>query len=124
MIVHDPITFLSLPFFTGWSVVGQAGVAGGDALSVGLSIAVAGLTIVFLALILITLFIASLPRALKYVAKIWPESVDRHSAEASGETHPESLVPEDAASLAAIGFVLHTEFQRQLVADQGSKGKK
>lgn len=89
----------------------------------GVSIAIAGLTIVFVALLMISLFIASLPRLLEFVAQIWPEVDERHSAQVSGEVYPESSVPEDGASLAAIGFVLHTELQRQLAAEQASKGK-
>ena len=92
-------------------------------MSEGVSIAIAGLTIVFLALLMISLFIASLPRLLEFVAQIWPEVEERHSAQASGEVYPESSVPEDGASLAAIGFVLHTELHRQLAAEQASKGK-
>ena len=92
-------------------------------MSEGVSIAIAGLTIVFMALVLISLFIGSLPRLLEFVARIWPEVEEQHSREASGEVYPASLVPEDGASLAAIGFVLHTELQRQLAAEQASKGK-
>ena len=77
----------------------------------GLSIAAAGMLIVMLALTFISLFIAGLPRILAAVAKVYPEPVERHVK----RTHPESLVADDEAVLAAIGFVLHTEFQMQLV---------
>ena len=91
----------------------------GDKASEGLAIAFAGLVIVFTALILISLFIASLPRMLAVVNRYWPE-VD----EAPGPvSHPESQVPDDGAVLAAIGFVLHTEFQRQLNSDETSEQK-
>jgi Na+-transporting methylmalonyl-CoA/oxaloacetate decarboxylase gamma subunit len=79
----------------------------------GLAIAAAGITIVFSALLLISLFIASLPRILRVVNHIWPEVQDGHH-EAG---HPESQVADDTDVLAAIGFVLHTEFQRQLSAE-------
>jgi Na+-transporting methylmalonyl-CoA/oxaloacetate decarboxylase gamma subunit len=120
--------FLTLPTLAAGPIAADVGpgllssfVVG--SMSEGVSIAIAGLTIVFLALLLISLFIASLPRVLKFVAQIWPEVEERHSAEASGEVYPESLVPEDGVSLAAIGFVLHVELQKQLAAEQASKGK-
>ena len=93
-----------------------------SSMSAGGSIAIAGLTIVFLALLLISVFIASMPRLLVFVAKIWPEVEERHSAKKFGGVSSEGSDGGDAASLAAIGFVLHTEFQRQRVADQASKG--
>ncbi len=93
-----------------------------SSISTGVSIAIAGLTIVFLALLLISVFIASMPRLLVFVAQIWPEVEDRHSAKTSGGVSSEGSAGGDGASLAAIGFVLHTEFQRQLAADQASKG--
>ena len=76
----------------------------------------------FVALILISLFIASLPRILEQVAGIWPEVEDRHAM--SREGHPESLVADDAHVLAAIGFVLHTELQRRLAAEKASSQHK
>jgi Na+-transporting methylmalonyl-CoA/oxaloacetate decarboxylase gamma subunit len=85
----------------------------------GISIAVAGLLIVFTALLLISLFIASLPRLLEIFARAWPE-VDEHH---HWESHPESFLPENDAVLAAIGFVLHTELQKQLKADEASADK-
>ncbi|MGI9473946.1 MAG: OadG family protein [Rubripirellula sp.] len=85
----------------------------------GLAIAFVGLLIVFTALILISLFIASLPWILRFVGQYWPE-VDDAPAHHS---HPESQVPDNDAVLAAIGFVLHTEFQRQLESEEAS-GKK
>ena len=90
--------------------------------SAGVSIAIAGLTIVFLALLLISVFIASMPRILELVARIWPEVEERHSSKSLREGSSEGSDGGDGASLAAIGFVLHTEFQRQLAADQASQG--
>lgn len=74
----------------------------------GLSIALSGLTIVFAALLLITLFIAALPHLLGMLHRVWPE-VDHSHAH---DDYPESQIAEDEAVLAAIGYVLHTEFQR------------
>lgn len=76
----------------------------------GIAIAGTGLLIVFAALVLITLFIAALPRILEAVAIVLPEVPDRHAAAADAS---ESLLPDDAV-LAAIGFVLHSELQKQI----------
>lgn len=97
----------------------QATVDAGGNLDQGVAIAIAGLLIVFTALILISLFIASLPRLLLVVARIWPEVDDAHLEHG----HPESGVPEDGAVLAAIGYVLHTEIQKQLAAERASTTK-
>ena len=90
-----------------------------DAVYSGIPIAVTGLLIVFSALLLISLFIASLPHILGIVAKVYPEVDDTHSRQG----HPESQVADDGAVLAAIGFVLHTEMQRQLAAEDNSTRK-
>lgn len=84
-----------------------------DTASKGVSIAAVGLLIVFSALLLISVFIANLPSLLAVVGQYWPEVKEPHT----GRSHPDSLVPDDDAVLAAIGFVLHTEFQRQLTTD-------
>ena len=78
-----------------------------------IGIAVTGLCIVFTALVLISLFIASLPRILTVVSRVWPEVEEIHPRQG----HPESQVPDNGAVLAAIGYVLHTEMQKQLDAD-------
>ena len=85
-----------------------------------LAIALAGLTIVFTALILISIFIASLPRILNLVSKVWPESDGPHQESSQSERG----LP-DEAGLAAIGFVLHTEVQRQMrgAADEQPQGQ-
>lgn len=77
-------------------------------LSRGWSIAISGLLIVFSALLLISLFIGFLPKALEVVARFWPE-VDEVRSERG---HPESHMPDEMDVLAAIGFVLHTELQQ------------
>ena len=74
----------------------------------GVAIAGTGLLIVFAALILITLFIAALPRILEAVAQVLPEVPDRHAA-----PDPSASLLPDEAVLAAIGFVLHHELQKQ-----------
>jgi len=76
----------------------------------GVAIALAGILIVGVALTLISLFIAALPRLLEVINQSWPEVDEPHGK----KSHPESLVPDNDAVLAAIGFVLHSEFQKQL----------
>lgn len=85
----------------------------------GVSIAITGLVIVFVALILISLFIASLPRILELVSRVWPEVEEPHAR----PSRPEGLSPDEASIIAAIGFVLHTELQRQLAAGDTSVNK-
>ena len=63
----------------------------------GLPIAVAGMTIVFTALLLITLFISQLPRILSAVARRFPESAPH----APRRVEPP---PEDLAAVAAAAW--------------------
>ncbi len=88
-----------------------------DPLSRGAVIAIAGLLIVFAALLLISLFIAVLPKLLEQVARVWPEVESHHGSEARA-AEPDV---EQAAVLAAIGFVLHTELQKQLAAERAAR---
>ena len=76
-------------------------------------IAGVGMLIVLSALLLLSFFIAALPRVLRSLAAVWPEKESIHAAV---EAHPENMTPDDDAVLAAIGFVLHTEYQRELQA--------
>ena len=71
----------------------------------GFELAFAGMTIVFTALVLVSIFIAVLPKVLVVLNRLIPE-VHHHTAapqqrEASDET----------AVAAAIGFALHTQKQ-------------
>jgi len=101
---------------TGLGSVDQA-VAGSVPLTNGPVVAIVGLMIVFTALIILSLFIAALPYLLQQLSVIWPEV-----SEPSGRHgHPESQVADDSSVLAAIGFVLHTEFQRQLDSQNSSE---
>ncbi|QDT05994.1 hypothetical protein K227x_44010 [Rubripirellula lacrimiformis] len=86
----------------------------------GLAIAIAGLVIVFAALVLLSLFIASLPTLMRLLDRIWPE-VDHSHRETS---HPESHVADDGAVLAAIGFVLHSELQHYSDSQKSTDGSK
>jgi Na+-transporting methylmalonyl-CoA/oxaloacetate decarboxylase gamma subunit len=91
--------------------------SGSESLANGPVIAIVGLMIVFSALIMLSLFIAALPYLLQQLSVIWPEV----NESAGHHGHPESHVAEDGSVLAAIGFVLHTEFQRQLDSKHSSE---
>ena len=101
------------------SAVAEAASGDNVDISRGYSIAIAGLIIVFTALMLISLFIASLPRVLAAVSRVWPETEEVHVRQGL----PESQAREDGAVLAAICYVLHTEMQRQLALDETSQKK-
>ena len=66
----------------------------------GFPIAITGLTIVFVALTLISVFIALLPRVMEALSAILPEESHADPAKASRAAMDEQLV-------AAIGFALH-----------------
>jgi Na+-transporting methylmalonyl-CoA/oxaloacetate decarboxylase gamma subunit len=80
----------------------------------GVSIALSGMLIVFIALLLIALFLEALPRLLDVFAKYLPETEVSHGS----HSHQEDLVPDDEAVIAGLGFILHTEFQNQLPSRQ------
>ena len=92
----------------GWSWA-HAGLVLGNTGGRAVAIAVTGMLIVGCALLLISVFISSLPRILAAVATIWPEVDEPHG----GTGHPESLALDDDDVLAAIGFVLHHRLQEQ-----------
>jgi Na+-transporting methylmalonyl-CoA/oxaloacetate decarboxylase gamma subunit len=75
----------------------------------GIPIAITGMLIVACALLLVCVFISSLPKVLAAVSTIWPEVDELHS----GLTHPERLALDDNDVLAAIGFVLHHRLHEQ-----------
>jgi Na+-transporting methylmalonyl-CoA/oxaloacetate decarboxylase gamma subunit len=70
----------------------------------GVDIAITGMLIVFLALGLITLFIAFLPNLLNVLAKIFPHKA---AADVSGK-----FAAEEDNVLAAIGFALHKKITK------------
>jgi hypothetical protein len=80
----------------------------------GVAIAIAGMLIVATVLVAISLFIAVLPKVLAEVAKVFPEQEHPHS----GKSHPESLIPDNEAVIAAVGYVLHLRAQGKLPPSQ------
>ena len=69
--------------------------------------------IVFAVLIMLCLFIAALPHMVGMLERVLP-APDHSQADHArvGAGHPESQLPDDAV-IAAIGYVLHTELQKQ-----------
>ena len=72
----------------------------------GLELAIAGMSIVFTILILISGFIALLPKILSVVAQKYPEREIHHTV-----PDPSGPPTDDGAVLAAIGYALHTRIQ-------------
>ncbi len=70
------------------------------------ALTIAGMSIVFVALSLITVFIAMLPRLLNAMSGVLPEEKEPHAAAGSRTT-----AADDEAVLAAIGFALHAQVQ-------------
>ena len=85
-------------------------------LAEGATTAIVGMLIVFLVLIFLSLFIATLPKVLHLINAVLPESDHHH-----GVVHEEQDEDAELELLAAIGYVLHTEFQRQV--SPGTDGK-
>ncbi len=76
----------------------------------GLSIAVTGLVIVFFALFMLTLFLAAMPHLSAVLDHYFPA----HSHGRSASARPHSETADDTAVLAAIGFVLHHEYEKTI----------
>lgn len=70
----------------------------------GIGIALTGMAIVFVALSLITAFIALLPKLLQVTSNFLPPEADRYALPAAVET-----ADTEDDILAAIGYVLHTQ---------------
>jgi len=107
----DIMTELLQPFLA----QATAAVDRSEELARGGTIAVVGLLIVFLVLIFLCLFIASLPKVLDLVQRVLPESEEHYPI-----AHEEQDEDAELELLAAIGFVLHTEFQKQVSAGSNS----
>jgi oxaloacetate decarboxylase gamma subunit len=84
---------------------GWAGVVEGR----GVELTIVGMTIVFSALAIISLFIAALPKVLEWLDPYLPKG---HGPDAP--TRDEQSTLEEEKVVAAIGFVLHTELQKVL----------
>jgi len=77
--------------------------------SEGLGISITGICIVFAALILISLFIASLPHVRAALAAVLPPEVEHQAAAAPAAKSNDH----DEAVVAAIGFVLHARHRKK-----------
>ncbi|MCO6046435.1 OadG family protein [Aeoliella sp. ICT_H6.2] len=76
----------------------------------GIAISLMGMTIVFVALVLITVFIAMVPSLLAWLDPILPKGHSHHAPPTPDEQSP----LDQERVVAAIGMVLHTEFQKTL----------
>ena len=78
----------------------------------GFQIAFAGMAIVLLALVLVSIFIALLPRLLNVINRILPPVVHVHSSIDDQKSQPKLAQPptEELANeiVAVVGYVLHT----------------
>lgn len=76
----------------------------------GIAVAILGMTIVFAALILISLAITALPRILQAVSPYLPQVEEPHDAPPPAER----TAGDEQMVIAAIGYVLHTEMQKAM----------
>jgi Na+-transporting methylmalonyl-CoA/oxaloacetate decarboxylase gamma subunit len=77
----------------------------------GISRSIVGMPIVFAALTLVARFIAALPKVLEALNDYLP---DEHPHHHIGHGHAGEAEPsEEESIIAALGFVLHSEFQKQ-----------
>ncbi|MBM99492.1 MAG: hypothetical protein CMJ77_10225 [Planctomycetaceae bacterium] len=76
----------------------------------GVAISIVGLSIVFSALVLVSLFIAVLPWILDKLSPWLPHVDESHDAPSIAE----STVDDEKMVVAAIGYVLHTEMQKAM----------
>jgi Na+-transporting methylmalonyl-CoA/oxaloacetate decarboxylase gamma subunit len=92
----------------------------------GLGLAVTGMSVVFVGLVLVTLFIAVLPRLLDRArdaaaarerARDAAAARDRRTQAAGAAASPRDHAGMDPDLLAAIGFVLQAEYERELLSD-------
>ncbi len=75
----------------------------------GVGIAITGMSIVFVALTMIAMFIAALPKILAVVEKFLPpESESHHHSAQAPQAAP---VADDNEMIAALGYALHLETQ-------------
>lgn len=77
----------------------------------GLPLAMTGIAVVFTALVLVTAFIAALPKLLPTLERWFPPAEHGHGAPAPRADESEELA-------VAIGYALHREFQRQRVSSR------
>jgi len=84
----------------------------------GLSIAGAGLLIVFAVLILLSVFIASLPHLLGWLEPYLPAAEHSHGVAAPAS----DSLSDDAAVIAAIGYALHVQQNPTEDSTTGPKG--
>jgi Na+-transporting methylmalonyl-CoA/oxaloacetate decarboxylase gamma subunit len=80
----------------------------------GFEIALTGMSVVFTGLVLVSLFIAALPRLLDRAGRTTAPRLQPARAAASGRESSTGIEPD---LLAAMGCVLQAEYERELLSD-------
>jgi hypothetical protein len=83
----------------------------------GFGIAFTGMVVVFAGLVLVSLFIMALPKAFELAGRRGQPRPPRMQAADEGVMGRELSLDIDPDLLAAIGFVLQSEWERQLASD-------
>jgi Na+-transporting methylmalonyl-CoA/oxaloacetate decarboxylase gamma subunit len=83
----------------------------------GFAIALTGMTVVFLGLVLVSVFIALLPRVLERLGRPGLRLPPRMQGARAATMGQETTLAIDPDLLAAIGYVLHAEYERELLSD-------
>lgn len=83
----------------------------------GIGIAITGMLVVFSGLVLVSLFIAALPKVFELAGRPRPTFAPRMQAAGEGVMGKELSLDIDPDLLAAIGYVLHAERERELALD-------
>lgn len=83
----------------------------------GFGIALTGMTVVFVGLVLVSLFIAVLPRVLERAGQAGRRRAPRMQAARAAVMERETSVALDPALLVAIGTVLQAEYEREMLSD-------
>lgn len=82
----------------------------------GISLALAGMFIVFSGLVIISLYIASMPRFFEWLGMNGHRFRPRIRAAGEGKMDSEPMAWEDEELLAALGYVIQMEFERERAA--------
>lgn len=83
----------------------------------GFGIAITGMIIVFAGLLLISLYIASIPKLFEWAGRQAERRKPRAQAADAGRMGQEPMLFEDEALLAAVGYVIRAELEQERARD-------
>ncbi len=83
----------------------------------GLGLLLTGMTIVFVGLVLVTMFIAIVPRAIRFAEQSRRKVVRKAPAHAVADVVADATAVLDSALLAAVGFVIQAEMENQSLSE-------